>query len=81
MKKEIKVKKWIYILMMIGLFVGVCILVYANVINIEKEEQIKQLRQNSYEQMEEKEVYRNRCRMLEELVEGSGMVVDDCECN
>ncbi len=81
MKKEIKVKKWIYILMMIGLFVGVCTIVYANVINIEKEEQIKQLRQNSYEQMEEKEVYRNRCRMLEELIEGSGLVVDDCECN
>ena len=79
MKKEVKVKKWIYILMMIGLFVGVCILVYANVINIEKEEQIKQLRQNSYEQMEEKEVYRNRCRMLEDLINQNGLI-DECEC-
>ena len=81
MKKEVEVKKWLYIFMMVAMLIGVCTLVYVNREMIEKEEQIKQLRQNSYEQMEEKEVYRNRCRMLEELVEGSGMVVDDCECN
>ena len=81
MKKEVEVKKWLYIFMMVAMLIGVCTLVYVNREMIEKEEQIKQLRQNSYEQMEEKEVYRNRCRMLEDLIEGSGMVVDDCECN
>ena len=81
MKKEIKIKRWIYIFMMIGLFVGICTLIYANEINNEKEEQIKQLKQNNIEQIEEKKVYRNRCKMLEDLIKGSGLVVDDCECN
>lgn len=80
MKKEIKMKLWGYIFMMIGLFVGIFTLIYANEINIEKEEQIKQLKQNNIEQIEEKEVYRNRCKMLEDLFEGSGLVVDECEC-
>lgn len=33
------------------------------------EEQIRQLEQNKIEQVEEKEVYRNRCKMMEELLE------------
>ncbi len=80
MKKEIKVKKWIYIFMIVAMIVGVCTLIYANITSIEKEEQIKQLKQNNIEQMEEKEVYRNRCRMLEDFINQNGLI-DECECN
>lgn len=81
MKKEIKVKLWVYIFMMIGIFAGICTLIYANEINIGKEEQIRQLKQNNIEQIEEKEVYRNKCKMLEDLINESGLAIDYCECN
>lgn len=42
-------------------------------------EQIKQLKQNQIEQAEEKEVYINRCKMYEELLEVNGLL-DECEC-
>ena len=79
MKKEIKIKLWIYIFMIIALFVGAYTILYANKINNQKNERINQLEQNNIEQAEEKEVYINRCKMLEDLLEGSGLVVDDCE--
>lgn len=47
----------------------------------QKDEYIKQLEQNNAEQAEEKQVYINRCKMLEDMLEESGLVVDDCECN
>ncbi len=42
-------------------------------------EQIKELEQNNIEQAEEKEVYMNRCKMYEDLLEQNGLV-DYCEC-
>ncbi len=80
MKKEIKIKLWVYIFMMIGLFMGICTLIYANKVNIEKEEQIKQLKQNNIEQAEEKAVYINRCEMLEDLINERGLAIDNCDC-
>lgn len=44
------------------------------------EEQIKLLKQNNIEQNEEKEVYMNRCKMLEDLISENGLVLDNCEC-
>lgn len=42
-------------------------------------EYMKYLQQNSIEQIEEKEVYINRCKMYEDLLEANGML-DECEC-
>ena len=78
--KKIEIELWIYIFMLVGLFVGTCTILYANSINIQKQEYIEGLEQNQIEQAEEKEVYINRCKMYEDLLEGSGLVVDDCEC-
>ena len=46
----------------------------------EDKEYIKQLEQNQIEQAEEKEVYRNRCKMLEDLMKENGLTLDECEC-
>ena len=78
--KKIEIELWIYIFMLIGLLVGTCTILYANSINNQKEKYIKELKQNNIEQAEEKEVYINRCKMLEDLIEGSGLVADECEC-
>lgn len=78
--KKIELELWIYIFMVIGLLVGTCTILYANSINIQKEKYIKELEQNNIEQVEEKEVYVNKCKMYEDLLEGSGLVVDECEC-
>lgn len=43
-------------------------------------EQIKQLKQSLTEQIQECEVYRNRCLELENIIESCGLVVDNCEC-
>ena len=43
-------------------------------------EQIKQLEQNNAEQAEEKEYYITRTQQLENLLEESGLIVDDGEC-
>lgn len=40
---------------------------------------IKELEQNNIEQMEEKEVYMNKCKMMEDLLKANGLV-DECEC-
>ena len=57
------------------------IVVLVMMLQIKKDrEKIELLQQNNYEQIEEKEVYRNRCKMLEDLIEGSGLVIDECEC-
>lgn len=45
----------------------------------DNEEIIKQLEQNNIEQTEEKEVYRNRCKMYEDLMKENGLL-DECEC-
>lgn len=77
MKKETKaVCILIFYAAIFGIFATFTILKYQ--INTDY---INQLEQNNIEQIEEKEVYRNRCKMLEDLLEGSGLVVDDCECN
>ncbi len=46
----------------------------------EQDEQIKQLKQSNVEIQQECEVYRNRCLELENIIEGTGLVVDNCEC-
>ena len=46
----------------------------------ENDEQIKQLKQSNVEIQQECEVYRNRCLELENIIEGTGLVVDNCEC-
>ncbi len=50
-------------------------------------EQIKQLEQSNVELTQECELYKNRsaeyenrCLELEEMLEGTGLVVDNCEC-
>lgn len=43
-------------------------------------EYVKYLKQNNIEQIEEKEVYRNRCKILEELMKENGITLDECEC-
>lgn len=63
------------VIIAIGLFILPTIFEY------ESNEQIKQLEQNNAEQEEEKEYYITRTQQLENLLEGSGLVVDDCECN
>lgn len=80
MKKEIKIKLWIYIFMIITMLIGASTLIYANKEINQKEEQIKQLKQNNIEQAEEKEVYINRCKMLEDLINERGLAVDNCDC-
>ncbi len=46
----------------------------------EYEYQIIQLQQNQIEQAEEKEVYVNKCKMYEDILEANGLL-DECECN
>lgn len=46
----------------------------------EQDEQIKQLKQSNVEIQQECEVYRSRCLELENIIEGTGLVVDNCEC-
>lgn len=43
-------------------------------------EYIKYLEQNNIEQTEEKEVYINRCKTLEDLMKENGITLDKCEC-
>lgn len=45
----------------------------------EYEYQIIQLQQNQIEQAEEKEVYVNKCKMYEDILETNGLI-DECEC-
>ena len=43
-------------------------------------EEIKQLKQSVVEQKQEAESYRNRSLELENIIEESDLVVDNCEC-
>lgn len=78
--KKIEIELWIYIFMLVGMFAGICTILYVNSINIQKQEYIEKLEQNEIEQAEEKEVYRNRCKMYEDILEVNGLL-DECECN
>lgn len=44
-----------------------------------QDEYINQLEQNAYEQIEEKEVYVNKCKIYEDLLKSNGLL-DECEC-
>lgn len=46
----------------------------------EERERNKVLEQSNKEQIEEKEVYVRRCKMLEDLMIENGIAVDDCDC-
>lgn len=63
--------------------IGVAEIMYSGASN----EEIKQLKQSDVEIQQECEVYRNRCKEyenrcleLENILEGTGLVVDNCEC-
>ena len=45
-----------------------------------QDDYIKQLEQNNFEQIEEKEYYITRTQELENILLDSGIVVDECEC-
>lgn len=47
----------------------------------EERERNKVLEQSNKEQIEEKEVYVRRCKMLEDLMIENGIAVDDCNCS
>ena len=73
---------------------GLCVLVVTPLLieitdNLKQNEseQIKQLKQSNIEITQECEVYKNRseeyenrCLELENIIEGTGLVVDNCEC-
>lgn len=81
MEKEIKIKVVIYIIMISSLIIGKYVIEQIGKEIKEKEEIIKQLKQNNIEQLEEKEVYIKRCEMLEEIIIQEGVAIDNCECN
>lgn len=39
------------------------------------------LKQSVIEQIEEKETYRNKCKMLEDYINSSNLYLDTCDCN
>lgn len=43
-------------------------------------EQIKQLEQSNVELTQECELYKNRSQELENIIEESGLAVDNCDC-
>lgn len=72
------------------IFMGlaICILVampaLVEIVNNSKQNEnqskyIKELEQNQIEQAEEKEVYRNKCKMYEDMLIKAGLL-DECEC-
>ena len=79
MKKEIKIKLWIYIFMIITMLIGACTLIYSTKVNQQQDSCIKRLEQNNIEQIEEKEVYINRCKMYEDFLKVNGLL-DECRC-
>ncbi len=75
MRKELR-KALIDFIIALLLFILTIILVRDYLKDIEY---IKELEQNNIEQAEEKEVYINRCKMYEDLLEANGLL-DECEC-
>jgi len=67
------------IAIIILIILGVVILIKDNM-SFNINDYIKQLEQNNIEQTEEKEVYINRCKMLEDLMKENGIILDECEC-
>ena len=69
------------------IIISIIVAIYATIIstmmiitiNLDTEK-IKQLEQNNIEQIEEKEVYINRCKMYEDILIEAGLI-DECECN
>lgn len=76
MNRDLKIALIQFILSIIAC-ICIMILIKSNLENIE---QIKQLKQSNIEIQQECEVYRNRCLKLENMLEGTGLVVDNCEC-
>lgn len=76
MNRDLKIALIQFILSIIAC-ICIMILIKSNLENIE---QIKQLEQSNVELQQECEVYRNRNQELENIIEESGLVVDNCEC-
>ncbi len=76
MRKELR-KALIDFIIALLLFILTIILVRDYLKDIEY---IKELEQNQIEQAEEKEVYVNKCKMLEDLLKENGFTLDECEC-
>lgn len=62
------------------ILVAVALIILCFRVNVEDREEIKQLKQSVVEQKQEAESYRNRSLELENIIEESGLVVDNCEC-
>lgn len=58
----------------------IAILALINTDNEKTEDYIHQLEQSLVEQIQEKECYIERTKQLENIIEGTGLVVDNCEC-
>ncbi len=76
---------WIDFFMGIGLCILIATLLLIEIIDNSKQnetqtEQINQLKQSNIEIQQECEVYKSRCSKLENMIEGTGLVVDNCEC-
>lgn len=62
------------------ILVAVALIILCFRVNVDDREEIKQLKQSVVEQKQEAESYRNRSLELENMLEESGLVVDNCEC-
>lgn len=62
------------------ILVAVALIILCFRVNVDDREEIKQLKQSVIEQKQEVESYRNRNQELENIIEESGLVVDNCEC-
>lgn len=76
MSKELKQAEISIVLAIISIILSLFSITYRL---ISKSDYIKQLEQNNIEQIEEKEVYRNKCKLLEDLMKENGLL-DECEC-
>lgn len=76
MSKELKQAEISIVLAIISIILSLFSITYRI---MSKSEYVKYLEQNQIEQAEEKEVYVNKCKMYEDLLEANGLL-DECEC-
>lgn len=62
------------------ILVAIALIILCLRVNVDDREEIKQLKQSVVEQKQETESYRNRSLELENIIEESDLVVDNCEC-
>ena len=75
-----KIEKIIYFVILVAWIILLIVFILNGIQNYRvSSEQIKYLQQKNIEQAEEKEVYVNKCKMYEDLLEANGLL-DECEC-